>query len=126
MNGLFNRYHLDESIYIFRDIRSIFSFLFHFSMRIMSENRIAPDGTTHFAASHLGLFCLPTCMSHKKDARLKLVKDLIFILTTIFKIIYMQSFDSKDKHIHCVLFAFVLITYFKTCIENVLTLMEVS
>ena len=31
-------------------------------------NRIAPDGTPHFAASHLVLFCLP--ISHKKDARL--------------------------------------------------------
>ena len=34
----------------------------------MSANRIALDGTPRFAASHLGLFCLP--MSHKKDARL--------------------------------------------------------
>ena len=85
MNRLFHRYHLDESIYILRDIRSNFSFLFHFSMRIMSENRIAPDGTPHFVASDLGLFCLPTCMSHKKDARLKWVKNLIFILTTIFR-----------------------------------------
>ena len=37
-------------------------------MKIMSANRIAPDGTPCFAASHLGPFCLP--MSHKKDARL--------------------------------------------------------
>ena len=41
-----------------------FSFLFHFS--IEKANRIASDG--RFAASHLGLFCLP--ISHKKDARL--------------------------------------------------------
>ena len=34
----------------------------------MSANGIAPDGKPRFAASHLGLFCLP--MSHKKDARL--------------------------------------------------------
>ena len=53
---------------------SIFSFIFHFSMKIMSANRIAPDGTPHFAASHLGLFCLP--MFHKKDVRLIGVKDL--------------------------------------------------
>ena len=33
----------------------------------MSANRIAPDGTPCFAASHLGLFGLP--MSNKKDAR---------------------------------------------------------
>ena len=61
-NGLSHRYHLDESIFIFRGIRSIvfFSFLFHFSMKIMSANRIAPDdGTPRFAASYLGLFCLP-------------------------------------------------------------------
>ena len=40
----------------------------------MSANRIhvAPDGAPRFAASHLGLFCLP--MSHKTDARLIWVK----------------------------------------------------
>ena len=37
-------------------------------MKFMKANRIAPDGTSHFVASYLGLFCLP--MSHKKDARL--------------------------------------------------------
>ena len=37
-------------------------------MKFMLTNRIASDGTPRFAASHLGLFCLP--MSHKKDARL--------------------------------------------------------
>ena len=62
-NGLSHPYQLDESIFIFRGIRSNFSFLFHFSMKIMSANRIAPD-----EESHLALFCLP--MSHKKDARL--------------------------------------------------------
>ena len=29
-------------------------------MKIISANRIVPDGTPHFAASHLGLFCLPS------------------------------------------------------------------
>ena len=67
-NGLSHPYHLDESTSIFRDIRSEFSFLFNFSIKIFSANRKVPDGTPHFAASHLGLFCLP--MSHKKDARL--------------------------------------------------------
>ena len=37
-------------------------------MKIMSANRITPNGTPRFVASHLGLYCLP--MSHKKDARL--------------------------------------------------------
>ena len=43
-------------------------FIFHFSMKFMKANRIAPDGTPRFAASHQGLFCLS--MSIKKDARL--------------------------------------------------------
>ena len=51
---------------------SNFSFLFHLSMKIISANRIAPDGMRRFATSHLGLFCLP--MSHKKDASLIWVK----------------------------------------------------
>ena len=71
-NGLSHPYHLDESIFKFRGVRSNFLFLFHFSMKIMSTNRIAPDGTPRFAASHLGLFCLP--MSQKQEARLIWVK----------------------------------------------------
>ena len=46
-------------------------------MKIMSANRIAPDGTPRFAASHLGLFCLP--VSHKKEARLILVNVITAI-----------------------------------------------
>ena len=53
---------------------SDFSFLFHFSMKILSANRIAPDGTQRFAAAHIGLFCLP--VFHKKDTRLILVNAL--------------------------------------------------
>ena len=52
-NGLSHPYHLDESTFIFRNIRSNFSFLFHFSMKFIKANRIAPDGMPHFAASHL-------------------------------------------------------------------------
>ena len=70
-NGLSHPYHLDESIFILRGIGNIF-FLFHFSMKIMQANRIAPDRTPRFAASHLGLFCFH--ISHKKDARLIWVK----------------------------------------------------
>ena len=39
----------------------IFPFFFHFSLKIL----LATDDTPRFAASHLGLFCLP--VSHKKD-----------------------------------------------------------
>ena len=67
-NVLSHSYHLDESLFIFRDIKSNFFILFHFSMKIKIVNRVVPDGTPCFAASYLGLFCLP--MSHKKDARL--------------------------------------------------------
>ena len=63
-NGISHPYHFDESSFIFRGIRSNFTFLFHFSMKIKIANRIASDGTPPFAASHLGLFCLP--MSHKR------------------------------------------------------------
>ena len=67
-NGFSHPYHLDESTFIFRGIRSNFLFLFHFSMKFKKANRIAPDGTPRSAASYLGLFCLT--MPHKKDARL--------------------------------------------------------
>ena len=48
MNGLSQRYHLDESTFIFRGIASNFSFLFHFSMKIKIANRVAQDGTPRF------------------------------------------------------------------------------
>ena len=63
-NGLSHPYHLDESTFNFRGIRSSFSFLFHCSMNFMSANRIVLEGT----ASRLELFCLP--MPLKKGTRL--------------------------------------------------------
>ena len=72
-NGL----SLDESFFILGASGVIFHFLFHFSMKVRKANRIAPDGTPRFAASHLGLFCLP--MSHKKDARLICVKHYLVV-----------------------------------------------
>ena len=48
-NAISHPYHLDESISSLRGIRSIlFSFLFHFSMKIMSANRIAPRWDSAF------------------------------------------------------------------------------
>ena len=52
-------------------------------MKFLLANRIAPDGTTRFAASHLGLFCLP--MSHKKDARLIRVNICSRVLNQVFQ-----------------------------------------
>ena len=66
-NGFSYRYQLDESIFIFRSVRS--DFILSFFMKFFQENRIAPDGTPRFAASHLGLFCLR--MSHERGGRLK-------------------------------------------------------
>ena len=46
MTGLSHPYHLDESTYIFRGIRSHFSFLFHFSINkniIMSSFKSSED-----------------------------------------------------------------------------------
>ena len=57
MNGLSHPYSLVESTFTFRVIWNNFSF--YFSMNFLQANRIAPDGTPRFAASHLGLFCLP-------------------------------------------------------------------
>ena len=68
MDFTIHPYQLDKSTFISKGIRSDFSFLFHFPMKFMKANIIAPDGTPRFAASHLVLFCLP--MSHKKDAML--------------------------------------------------------
>ena len=56
-NGLSHPYQLVESIFILGASGLILSFLFHFSMKFIYANRIAPDGTPRFAASHRGLFC---------------------------------------------------------------------
>ena len=58
---------MDDITYIFRGYGSNFSFLFNLSMKIKIANRIAPDGTSRFAVSHLRLFYLS--LSHKKDDR---------------------------------------------------------
>ena len=51
-------------------------------MKFLLANRLAPDGTPHFATSHLGLFCFP--MSHKKDARLIWVNKGIDVTSLYF------------------------------------------
>ena len=64
MNGFIHHYHLGESTLIFRGFMCDFSILFYFSMKFFLANRIAPDGTQHSAASHLGLYCLPVCQAY--------------------------------------------------------------
>ena len=75
-NGLSHTYRLDESTFILRPSGVFLAFLFYFSMKVKVADRIAPDGTPHFAASHLGLLCLP--VSHKKDISLIWVKFSFF------------------------------------------------
>ena len=70
-NALSHPYHLDESTFTFRGIRSI---SFYFSMNFLCANRKGPDGMPCFAASHLGLFCLPMSHVHVQDTWLIWVK----------------------------------------------------
>ena len=46
-------------------LKSTFIFMGFRCVQIFDANRIAPDGTPRFAASYMGLFCLP--MSHNRD-----------------------------------------------------------
>ena len=80
-NGISQSYQLDESTFVLRGIRSNFSCFFFFSMKIMSEKRIALDRTPLFAASRLGLFSLP--MSHKKDVRRIWVKLTLLVKLSV-------------------------------------------
>ena len=60
-------------------------------------NRIAPDGTPRFAASHLGLLCLP--MSHKKDTRLIWLSAVIFKRFEWFSLIDLQYYTYNVRGI---------------------------
>ena len=51
--GFFHLYHLGESTFIFRGVKSDFYFLSNFSMKFLEANRIAPDGTPRSAAPGL-------------------------------------------------------------------------
>ena len=60
-------------------------------MKFLLASRIAPDETPHFAASHLGLFCL--LMSHKKDVRLLWIKVQI-----LSRVVCVFSFEHKSRN----------------------------
>ena len=51
----------------------MFFFFFLFLLEILQANSVDPDQMLHFAASDLGLHCLP--MSRKRDARHEWVKS---------------------------------------------------
>ena len=96
-------YHFGESTFILRDIGGNLTLSFHFSMKIMLANRIAPDVTPRFAASHQGLFCLP--LSHKKDASLIWVKNDLCICPfdlSAFLLCCLDRFQiwKGDGHLH--------------------------
>ena len=77
-NGHSHHYHLDDYIFIFwGEIRSDFSFLFYFPLKVKMENRIVQDGMLRFAASHLGLFiCL--CPIKRTPGLYGLIKRRLF------------------------------------------------
>ena len=91
-NGLFHPYHLDVSTFIFRGNRSNWTFSFHFSMKITLANIIAPEGTPHFAASHLGLFCLP--MSHKRTPGLYRINRIALFMALQF---FQREYEAVSK-----------------------------
>ena len=66
-------------------------------MKVTIANRIAADGTPRFAASHLGLFCLP--MSHKKDARLIWIK-LIHTCIVHYNYTHQLLISYRDENIN--------------------------
>ena len=68
MNGFSHHYQLGESTFIFRGVKSDFLNFIQFFDENSPSKQNSPSGTTHSAASHLGLYCLP--MSHKRGARL--------------------------------------------------------
>ena len=67
-NGLSHRYHLDESIFIFRDIRCSFFIFISFFDENPASKQNSPRWDAAFWGVISGLFCLP--VSHKKDDRL--------------------------------------------------------
>ena len=95
-NGFSHHYHFGESTVTFSGIGDDFKILFHVSIKFLKANIIALDGTPCSAASHLGLYCLP--MSHKKDARLKRVKEKLGILVRLLKFDQtIQDFTNDDE-----------------------------
>ena len=62
-NGLFHPYYLEKFILHFRGVRLIFlRFSFKQTVKTVMRpciNNSGPDETPHYAASHLGLHCLP-------------------------------------------------------------------
>ena len=73
-NGISHRYQLEQSIFVLRDVGWYFSLVFKFKWNFVQANSRDTDQTQRFAASGLGLHCLP--MSHKKDARLRLKRNV--------------------------------------------------
>ena len=57
--GLFRPYRLEESICYLRGIRYNLSGLFGSRQKLLLANCGDPDQTPHYAASDLGLHCLP-------------------------------------------------------------------
>ena len=75
-NGHFHPYHLDESTFIKGSSGASFRFYLIFRRNPCKQIEKPQMVTPRFAASHMGLFCLP--MPHKKDDRLIWVKTIFW------------------------------------------------
>ena len=75
-NRISQSYKLDRSISVLMDVGWYFSFAFKFKYNILLANSEDSGQTPRYAASDLGLHCLP--MSHKKDAINVWVNIIIF------------------------------------------------
>ena len=75
-NGFTHHYHLGKPTFIL-GYKECFQFLFHFFIKFLQPNRMAPDGMLRSAASHLRLYCL--AMSHIKDTGLIKI-SVLFLL----------------------------------------------
>ena len=78
MHGIISHYYqLVQSISVLRVVRLYFSFLSKFQWNFLQANSGDPDPIPHSVVSDLGWHCLS--MPHKKDDRLKCVKQFITI-----------------------------------------------
>ena len=73
LGGLSHPYQMGESIFIFRGIRSKNSVLFHFSMKFMKANRIAPDGMQLFLWRHIRVYSVCMCPINRMPGLHKLI-----------------------------------------------------
>ena len=103
-NGLSHPYQLDGSIFHLRGAWSTFFIFIIFLIEINVIKSVDPDQTPRFAASDLGLHCLPMSQTQKWDARLICVKVKDTTCFPILKLIAIIIIINNYKHeVHTVM-----------------------